>query len=166
MLHMWINHEIEDWRIVKLPFRETVKEIYKREWSTGKWTNYITTQIDKTPLVKDYCFESPIFGQIAPESLSTGAIALIIMAHEPETIVPLCWLGDNCIPVLAEMCKELDCTISFGAVYYSFDDFEKIKIMETGDTIAGKDYSSYIDSIPGMYKKAMQGMIISDKVKL
>ena len=164
MLRMWVNHVIDDERIVRLPERMFVKHLYKREWSTGKWTNYITTTVDKTPLVKDFCFESPIFGQIAPESLSTGSIALIIMAHEPDTIMPLCWLGDNCISVLAEMCKELDCTISHGGVFYNFDDFDKVKIMETGDIIPGAEVTRYISFNRELDEKASKGMIIAPEI--
>ena len=164
MLQLWINHEISDWRIITLPSRSTVKSIYKKEWSTGKWTNYISTKVDKTPLIKDYCFESPIFGQIAPESLSTGAIALIIMAHEPNTIMPMSWLGDNCIPVLADMCKELDCTASFGDRWCNMSVFDKIHILDTNDTINGKDFMDFILNHKDLNNLAQQGMLVAEEV--
>lgn len=162
MLKMWVNKVLDDWRIIELPYHNTVKKIYKREWSYNKWTNYITSTVDKTPLVKDFCFESPIFGQIAPESLSTGAIALIIMANEPDTVIPMCWLGDNCIPVMCEISNEQDVSASFGARFCNLDKANKIKVMETGDIIKGSEFNKYVGLNPKLNALAYEGMRTTD----
>ena len=51
----------------------------KKEWFNRESVKRIIYNIDKTVAVKDEYLESPVFGGMAPERLSTGCKAVILM---------------------------------------------------------------------------------------
>ena len=71
----------------------------------------------------------PILGGISPRDLSTGCKALLILLNEPETIVSGDRMGDNCYPLLLEMAKEKDYTITL-AHWVNLKEYEPLDIYD------------------------------------
>lgn len=82
----------------------TAIDYYFNTHKNKDWSND-SKEIDNTIAVKDEYLESPIFGGMAPERLSTGTKALILM-YETDEIVFATRCGDNCAPIILDIAKK------------------------------------------------------------
>lgn len=87
------------------------KRYKKKEWFNDSFVRKVIKEIDKSEVIKDEYIESPVFGGISPESLSSGSKALIMMKMVPERVVYATRCGDNCAPLILELAEEQDVTI-------------------------------------------------------
>lgn len=106
----------------------------KKEWFNREAVKRIIYNIDKTVAVKDEYLESPVFGGMAPERLSTGCKAVILMEvlENPNIYATKC--GDNCVPDILEIAKRKDITITLHHCM-KFPEFFEAFIIETGRTV-------------------------------
>lgn len=84
----------------------------KKEWFNRQDVKDMIWGIDKTKAVRDEYLESPVYGAIAPERLSTGCKATILLAvlDDPHVYGTRC--GDNCIPYILKIAENKDITIT------------------------------------------------------
>lgn len=83
-------------------------------WLEDDFVKKMILDIDKSNVISSNVIESPVMGQIAPERLSGGVKALIIMYNEPDMIVNASACGDNCAKWILEIGKIKDLTIRLG----------------------------------------------------
>lgn len=70
--------------------------------------------MDGSTVISAHSIDSPVLGIIAPERLSGGVKALIIMYKEPDLIVNASACGDNCAKWILEIGKKQDITVRLG----------------------------------------------------
>lgn len=69
---------------------------YDDEWLEDELVKKMILDVDKSIVKSANCIESPVLGQIAPEKLSGGVKALILMYKEPDRKYWATACGDNC----------------------------------------------------------------------
>lgn len=113
----------------------------KKEWFNDPYVKKIIKEIDNTIAVKDEYLESPIFGGMSPERLSTGVKGLILL-YETDEIIYGTRMGDNCNKFVFEMSNKKDihvmlhhcmtpeyhakfkaCFVDTGKIVDNYDDF-------------------------------------------
>ena len=72
----------------------------------------IINDIDRSEVLNAQCIKSPIFGQIAPTSLSGGCKTLLLMINEPEEIFNASTCGDNCARWILKLAEDRDVSIN------------------------------------------------------
>lgn len=90
--------------------------------------------VDSSVVESAHAISSPILGVIAPERLSGGVKALIIMYKEPELIVNASACGNNCAKWILEIGKKQDITVRLGYEMEFKEPFD-ICIMNSGHVI-------------------------------
>ena len=107
----------------------------KKEWFNREDVKRIIKGIDNTIAVKDEYMESPIFGGMAPERLSGGCKAVILMSvlDNPHIYATKC--GDNCVPYIIEVSRNKDVTITLHHCMIFPEDGFDAYIIETGKLI-------------------------------
>ena len=87
---------------------------YEDEWLEDELVKEMIQDVDGSTVVSAHSINSPVLGIIAPERLSGGVKALIIMYKEPDLIVNASACGDNCAKWILEIGKKQDITIRLG----------------------------------------------------
>lgn len=87
---------------------------YEEEWMDDELVKAMIQDVDGSTVESAHAIHSPVLGVIAPERLSGGVKALIIMYKEPELIVNASACGDNCAKWILEIGKKEDITIRLG----------------------------------------------------
>lgn len=83
----------------------------KKEWFADPFVRKVIKGVDASEVIKDEYIESPVFGGMSPERLSSGVKALILMKMYPEYVVYATRCGDNCATFILELAKQQDVTI-------------------------------------------------------
>ena len=84
------------------------------DWLNNDFAKRAIFEIDKTKHIKDGYLESPFWGAMSPQKLSTGCKNVLLMKFYPKKAVfygTKC--GDNCLPFVLEIAKEKDLDIHF-----------------------------------------------------
>ncbi len=104
MLHIYVNEPAGLIKSVDSWFNRNKK----KEWFNRQDVKNVIMKIDNTKAVKDEYLESPVFGAISPDRLSTGCKALILMIIQNRPVYAT-KCGDNCIDSIIEIAnsKEL-----------------------------------------------------------
>lgn len=84
----------------------------KKDWFNRDDVKRIIKGIDNTIAVKDEYLESPVFGGMSQERLSTGCKAVILMAVMDNINIYATRCGDNCVPYILEVAKTKDVEIT------------------------------------------------------
>lgn len=111
------------------------------EWFSDEFVQKIIREIDKSevqvvPNINSTNILSPVLGNIAPERLSSGCKALILI-HICDLKVNGDRLGDNCVPLLLELAGRKDVYISLSHIMKFPDEFDAVIINN------GKHITSY-----------------------
>lgn len=109
---------------------------YEQDWLSSDLARNIIREIDKSEYKDGEYIHSPVLGGISPRDLSSGCKALLIILNEPDTIVSGDRMGDNCYPILLDIAKDRDVTITL-CHYVDLRKFEPLNILDvnTGSTI-------------------------------
>lgn len=107
------SKEIEDSNYVFSP-DTYFKYNYENEWFEDELVKAMVRDVDGSTVESAHAIESPVLGIIAPERLSGGVKALIIMYKEPKLIVNASACGDNCAKWILEIGKRQDITVRLG----------------------------------------------------
>lgn len=83
----------------------------EKEWFADPFVRKVIKDVDNSDVVKDEYIESPVFGGMSPERLSSGVKALILMKMCPQYVVYATRCGDNCAPFILELAGQQDVTI-------------------------------------------------------
>ncbi len=81
-----------------------------KDWFNRQDVKDVIKIIDKTDAIKDEYLESPIFGAISPDKLSTGCKALILMLIQDRPVYAT-KCGDNCIDSIVNIGEKKDISI-------------------------------------------------------
>lgn len=84
------------------------------EWFDDAFVQEMVMSVDGSKVLSANAIESPVLGVIAPERLSGGVKALILMYKEPNLIINASACGDNCAKWILEIGKKQDITIRLG----------------------------------------------------
>lgn len=106
----------------------------EKEWFADPFVKKVIKDIDDCIAVKDEYIESPIWGGMSPERLSTGVKALILMRMLPGANIYATKCGDNCASYIIELSKMQDVTITLQHSMPFHQDFDAI-MMETGKEV-------------------------------
>lgn len=106
-----------------------------RDWFNRQDVKDVIKGIDNSIAVKDEYIESPIFGGMAPERLSGGCKAVILMIVTDKHIYGT-KCGDNCIPYILEIAKTKDVHITLHHCMNFPMDMEAI-MEDTGEKVDG-----------------------------
>jgi len=107
---------------------------YEEEWFDDALVKEMIQDVDVSTVMSAYAIHSPVLGSIAPERLSGGIKALIIMYKEPSLIVNASACGDNCAKWILEIGKRQDITIRLGYEMEFQEPFE-ICVKNSGNVI-------------------------------
>lgn len=131
--------------------RSYFKNRFRPQWLESQLVKDMILDVDKSVVESPYCVMSPVLGQIAPERLSGGVQALILMWQEDDDITV--WAtscGDNCakwILKIAEQ-KDLHIGLSHYMVFAELDEPMEAILVNTGKEIhSGRDYFEAIEEI-------------------
>lgn len=112
---------------------------YEEEWFEDELVKKMVLDVDSSSVISAHAIDSPVLGVIAPERLSGGVKALIIMYKEPSLIVNASSCGNNCVKWILEIGKIQDITIRLG---YEMEFEEPFEICIKN---SGKVVHSYVD---------------------
>ena len=111
--------------------KETFDYRKKPEWFAREDVRKFIMDIDKTEVIDGECLRSPILGVIAPERLSTGCKALILMMMYRQYKVYATRCGDNCAPDILDIASRQDLHIVLHHVMEFPEPFEAV-VEESG----------------------------------
>lgn len=107
---------------------------YENEWFEDDFVKKMVLDVDRSKVISAYSIDSPVFGVIAPERLSGGVKALIVMYKEPDLIVNASTCGDNCAKWILEIGRRQDITVRLGYEMEFQEPFD-IRILNSGHVI-------------------------------
>lgn len=116
MLNIIFNRGSKDIENVNYVFSPDTyfKYNYEDEWFEDDFVKMMVQDVDGSTVISAHSIDSPVLGTIAPERLSGGVKALIIMYKEPDLIVNASACGDNCAKWILEIGKKQDITVRLG----------------------------------------------------
>ena len=117
MLNIIFNRGSKDIENVNYVFSPDTyfKYNYEDEWFEDDFVKMMVQDVDGSTVISAHSIDSPVLGIIAPERLSGGVKALIIMYKEPDLIVNASACGDNCAKWILEIGKKQDITVRLGS---------------------------------------------------
>ena len=141
MLNIIINRGVKDIEDENYVFSPDTyfKYNFEEEWFEDELVKEMVQDVDGSAVISAHAIDSPVLGLIAPERLSGGVKALIIMYKEPELIVNASACGDNCAKWILEIGKRQDLTIRLGYEMEFAEPFD-IYVKNSGNRI-----STYVD---------------------
>lgn len=101
------------------------EHVYAESWFDDPFVRHICEVIDQVEVNSAYQMCSKRFGPINCTMLSTGC-KNTILAYKTDRIIPATHMGDNCAPLLVEIAKQKDLTITLEYLM----DFSKIPDFE------------------------------------
>lgn len=107
---------------------------FEEEWFEDELVKEMVRDVDGSTVVSAHSIDSPVLGLIAPERLSGGVKALIIMYKEPNLIVNASACGDNCAKWILEIGRRQDITVRLGYEMEFAEPFD-IRIQNSGNVI-------------------------------
>lgn len=109
----------------------------KKEWFNRPDVKEVIKEIDNTIAVKDEYLESPIYGGMAPERLSQGCKAVILLYINPSCNVYASRTGDNCIPSILRLAKDHEVVVTYHHIPIMPNDVEA-RFLDTDVVVHGK----------------------------
>lgn len=136
MLNIIINRGVKDIEDANYVFSPDTyfKYNYEDEWFEDELVKKMVHDVDGSTVLSAHSIDSPILGIIAPERLSGGVKALMIMYKEPQLIINASACGDNCAKWILEIGKRQDLTVRLGYEMRFEEPFE-IRIQNSGRVI-------------------------------
>lgn len=124
----------------------------EKDWFNREDVKKIILGIDKTIAVKDEYMESPIFGAIPPDRLSSGCKAVILMLMCDDINVYATRCGNNCVPYILEVAKTKDVEITLHHCMEFPEDGWEALVVDTGVIVRSQEefedeYDKVYDSV-------------------
>lgn len=104
---------------------EYFKFEYEPEWLEDEFVRRIIKEIDNTEVRSDGTLFSHRLGPIIYTQLSTGCKALILI-HKTDIKINGDRMGDNCVPLLLEICERKDVEIALHHLMQFPDNFKAL----------------------------------------
>lgn len=83
----------------------------KKEWFEDEIVRRSILEIDKSKVIGGEYIESPVWGGMSPERLSTGCKAVILMQMMENPYIYGTRCGDNCVPLILDIAEIKDVTL-------------------------------------------------------
>lgn len=115
----------------------------KPEWFNDPVVRDIIFDIDKTEIVQGEVLKSPVFGIMAPDRLSQGCKAVILLECIPGINIYATKCGDNCCKSILKVAENKDTTITLHHCMRFPDTYFEATILETGTVI--HNHSEFCD---------------------
>ena len=128
MLKIWVNGFQND--CIKDP-NSYFNLHKKKEWFNRPDVKEVIKELDNTIAVKDEYLESPIFGGMSPERLSSSCKTVILMYINPLCNVYASRCGDNCAPAIVRLAEKTDVIITLHHMMVFPEKFEAV-MLDTG----------------------------------
>jgi len=90
------------------------------EWFEDPFVRRMIQEVDKTEVLGNGAFQSPVLGIISSDRLSGGVKTLIILYELPTIKLWGSACGDNCLNLMFEISKMHDITVKFSHIPYGF----------------------------------------------
>lgn len=139
MLYVRVGDFTEDCVVDVSSYFDIVK---KKEWFADLFVRKVIKDIDKSEVISGEYIESPVFGGMSPDKLSSGTKALILMKMCPEYVVYATRCGDNCALLIQELAKNQDVNIILHNCMLFSDDVYAV-FVESGKEVL--NYNEFID---------------------
>lgn len=98
---------------------------YENSWFIDEMGKRIVREIDEVEyLGKGNVFLSETYGALTSRELSSGSKALFLLWNKPELLVSGDRMGDNCVPILMDIAKQKDITITLCHMMHFPEPFE------------------------------------------
>lgn len=125
----------------------------KKEWFDREDVRKIIKHIDDVDVLYGECLESPIFGGISPDRLSSGCKCLILLTINPLCNVYASRCGDNCAEFILDLAEKTDVIITLHHAMIFPRDFEGV-ILDNGIKVHTRRefMKAYIDFKYGKYE--------------
>lgn len=95
----------------------------------------VVKEIDKSELVNRNYVLSPVLGSISTKNISGGAKILICTMYT-DKIYRASSFGDNCFPILADICREKDVILLMDVSFTPFRaGFDKVYFIDSDKTV-------------------------------
>lgn len=137
MLKINVGYDFKDDCIISIDYY--FRQHKKKDWFNREDVKRIIKGIDNTIAVKDEYMESPVFGGMAVERLSTGCKAVILMAVMDNINIYATRCGNNCIPYILEVSKTKDVEITLHHCMRFPEDGWEALIIETGKIVRSRE---------------------------
>ena len=128
MLNIYVGEMANSLTQVKSYFNNVLEDKYLETDFAKK----VVKEIDNSDLINKNLVISPVIGSIPPSMISGGSKALIILNFTDE-IIPLYLMGENCYPILANISKDKDVTVTTDSTVRFFElsnnNLDKIHIL-------------------------------------
>ena len=131
MLNIMLGDFIDNCIIDVSKYFKVFKET---EWFSDPFVRKVIKEVDKSEVIDGEYIQSPVFGGMAPDRLSSGAKALILMKMKPNRIVYATRCGDNCSPLIVELAEQQELTIMLHHCMMFPEKFTA-RIVETGKEV-------------------------------
>lgn len=140
MLHLYIGRKKQGY---SLSGDSMFNFNFDKSYLLKDFSRRVIKEIDNSEVVSEYCINSPILGGIAPTMISGGAKTLIMLMYTDFRFY-LEAMGDNCFPLLKEICDVKDvylCTTTIRPLFqYGIN---KFIVENTGELVT--DIDRYVD---------------------
>lgn len=113
----------------------------RKDWFNNQMVKDIIFGIDKTIAVKDEYLESPIFGGMSPDRLSTGCKATILLYVQDRPVYISC-CGDNCAKYIENIGRSKDI---HGYLLHCMEFPENINCVFADSNLKVDNYDCFID---------------------
>lgn len=116
------------------------RRLYEPEWFDDLLVREMIRDVDRSEVLDRYCIQSPVLGQIAPEKLSGGVKALILM-YKTDLEIWATACGNNCAKWILKIAELKDLVISlehymiFEDMHFQFYNVNEGKMEEYWDSI-------------------------------
>lgn len=119
-------------------------DFYKRkEWFDDEIVQECIRTIDNSEVIAGEYIESPVWGGMSPDKLSTGCKATILMQvlEEPYLYGTRC--GDNCVPLILKIAEKKDVTLLLHHCMHFPDSGFELIMKESGKLIRTQEEFVY-----------------------
>lgn len=139
MLTIYVGQGFRDDCITEVKAYFGRKRSQWNNWFNQEKVKEIVKEIDNTIAIKDSYLESPVFGAISPDMLSSGCKGLILLQVMDDINLYATRCGDNCVPQLLRIAQEKDIRITLHHCMQFPDVFPcKVVIAESGKEVSGR----------------------------
>ena len=135
MLKIWVRGFRDDCIINPNGYFNSHKN---RDWFNRSDVKEVIKEIDNSIAVKDEYIESPVYGGMAPERLSSGCKSVILLYINPLCNVYASRCGDNCVPAILRLAEKTDVVITLHHIMKFPKEF-KAMMMDTGVVVNSRE---------------------------
>ena len=114
------------------------KNTFRSEWLEDPLVIEMIRDVDSSEVLGNGAIKSPVLGVIAPNTLSGGVKALILIYKQPDKIFNASNCGDNCAKWLLKLGEMMDITINLHHLMNFGDGDYKINVLNEDKVVTNR----------------------------